>query len=182
MLMRGAPLIGAAAAYGMALARATMLATRRSTAPTPCCSRQPADGGQSALGARAHARRRAQPPARRARRRRLCQGQGDRRRGRGRLRGDRRERRDADRGDMARRRRSAGLPVNVLTHCNAGWLATVDWGTALAPIFKAHAPAFPSMSGSTRRARATRAPASPPGSSTSRACRTPSSPTTPAGI
>jgi methylthioribose-1-phosphate isomerase len=28
-------------------------------------------------------------------------------------------------------------PVNVLTHCNAGWLATVDWGTALAPIYKA---------------------------------------------
>ncbi len=29
-------------------------------------------------------------------------------------------------------------PLNVLTHCNAGWLATVDWGTALAPIYKAH--------------------------------------------
>lgn len=28
--------------------------------------------------------------------------------------------------------------INVLTHCNAGWLATVDYGTALAPIFKAH--------------------------------------------
>jgi methylthioribose-1-phosphate isomerase len=28
--------------------------------------------------------------------------------------------------------------VNVLTHCNAGWLATVDWGTALAPIYHAH--------------------------------------------
>ena len=28
--------------------------------------------------------------------------------------------------------------VNVLTHCNAGWLATVDWGTALSPIFQAH--------------------------------------------
>jgi methylthioribose-1-phosphate isomerase len=28
--------------------------------------------------------------------------------------------------------------VNVLTHCNAGWLATVDWGTALAPIYLAH--------------------------------------------
>jgi methylthioribose-1-phosphate isomerase len=28
--------------------------------------------------------------------------------------------------------------VNVLTHCNAGWLACVDWGTALAPIYKAH--------------------------------------------
>ena len=29
-------------------------------------------------------------------------------------------------------------PINVLTHCNAGWLATVDWGTALAPIYLAH--------------------------------------------
>ena len=28
--------------------------------------------------------------------------------------------------------------MNVLTHCNAGWLATVDWGTALAPIYLAH--------------------------------------------
>jgi len=28
--------------------------------------------------------------------------------------------------------------VNLLTHCNAGWLATVDWGTATAPIYKAH--------------------------------------------
>jgi methylthioribose-1-phosphate isomerase len=31
-----------------------------------------------------------------------------------------------------------GKPVNVLTHCNAGWLATVDWGTATAPIYMAH--------------------------------------------
>ncbi len=31
-----------------------------------------------------------------------------------------------------------GAPVNILTHCNAGWLATVDWGTALAPIYQAH--------------------------------------------
>ena len=31
-----------------------------------------------------------------------------------------------------------GRRVNVLTHCNAGWLATVDWGTALAPIYKAY--------------------------------------------
>jgi methylthioribose-1-phosphate isomerase len=29
--------------------------------------------------------------------------------------------------------------VNVLTHCNAGWLATVDWGTATSPIYQAHA-------------------------------------------
>jgi methylthioribose-1-phosphate isomerase len=34
--------------------------------------------------------------------------------------------------------RKPGAPVNVLTHCNAGWLATVDWGTALAPIYMAH--------------------------------------------
>ncbi|HEX3445747.1 MAG TPA: S-methyl-5-thioribose-1-phosphate isomerase [Chthoniobacterales bacterium] len=32
---------------------------------------------------------------------------------------------------------SGSRPINILTHCNAGWLATVDWGTALAPIYKA---------------------------------------------
>ena len=32
-----------------------------------------------------------------------------------------------------------GRPVNVLTHCNAGWLATVDWGTALSPVYQAQA-------------------------------------------
>ena len=31
-----------------------------------------------------------------------------------------------------------GERLNILTHCNAGWLATVDWGTALAPIYRAH--------------------------------------------
>ncbi len=31
-----------------------------------------------------------------------------------------------------------GKPVNILTHCNAGWLATVDWGTATSPIYQAH--------------------------------------------
>jgi len=30
-----------------------------------------------------------------------------------------------------------GDTVNILTHCNAGWIATVDWGTAIAPIYKA---------------------------------------------
>ncbi len=33
--------------------------------------------------------------------------------------------------------------INVLTHCNAGWLATVDWGTALAPIYLAHDAGLP---------------------------------------
>ena len=31
----------------------------------------------------------------------------------------------------------------MLTHCNAGWLATVDWGTALAPIYRAHDAGLP---------------------------------------
>jgi len=40
-------------------------------------------------------------------------------------------------------RRAPGRVVNVLTHCNAGWLATVDWGTALAPIYRAHDSGIP---------------------------------------
>ncbi len=35
-------------------------------------------------------------------------------------------------------KKQPGETLNVLTHCNAGWLATVDWGTALAPIYMAH--------------------------------------------
>jgi methylthioribose-1-phosphate isomerase len=34
-------------------------------------------------------------------------------------------------------------PVNILTHCNAGWIATVDWGTVTAPIFMAHERGIP---------------------------------------
>jgi len=37
----------------------------------------------------------------------------------------------------------AGKTVNILTHCNAGWLATVDYGTALAPIYLAHDAGIP---------------------------------------
>jgi len=36
------------------------------------------------------------------------------------------------------KRAKTGRRVNILTHCNAGWIATVDWGTALAPIYMAH--------------------------------------------
>jgi methylthioribose-1-phosphate isomerase len=36
-----------------------------------------------------------------------------------------------------------GETINILTHCNAGWVATVDWGTALAPIYKAHDAGIP---------------------------------------
>ena len=36
-----------------------------------------------------------------------------------------------------------GRPLNILTHCNAGWLATVDYGTATAPIYMAHDAGLP---------------------------------------
>ena len=39
--------------------------------------------------------------------------------------------------------KSPGAPINILTHCNAGWIATVDWGTALAPIYMAHDAGLP---------------------------------------
>jgi methylthioribose-1-phosphate isomerase len=40
-------------------------------------------------------------------------------------------------------RSERGRPLHVLTHCNAGWLACVDWGTALAPVYAAHAAGLP---------------------------------------
>ena len=39
--------------------------------------------------------------------------------------------------------KSGNEPVNILTHCNAGWLATVDWGTALSPIYMAYDAGIP---------------------------------------
>ncbi|HVN42507.1 MAG TPA: S-methyl-5-thioribose-1-phosphate isomerase [Steroidobacteraceae bacterium] len=44
--------------------------------------------------------------------------------------------------ERAARARGGG-PVRVLTHCNAGWLACVDWGTALAPVYAAHEAGVP---------------------------------------
>jgi methylthioribose-1-phosphate isomerase len=43
----------------------------------------------------------------------------------------------------AQRRQGGHDRVDILTHCNAGWLATVDWGTALAPIYAAHDAGIP---------------------------------------
>lgn len=45
--------------------------------------------------------------------------------------------------EAAHRRRRRRGPVQILTHCNAGWLATVDWGTALAPVYRAHDAGIP---------------------------------------
>ncbi len=40
-------------------------------------------------------------------------------------------------------RKKKGAPVNILTHCNAGWLATVEYGTATAPVYFAHDKGIP---------------------------------------
>ncbi|MCB1782720.1 MAG: S-methyl-5-thioribose-1-phosphate isomerase [Alphaproteobacteria bacterium] len=40
-------------------------------------------------------------------------------------------------------KKKGGAPVNILTHCNAGWLATVDYGTITAPIYMAHDEGIP---------------------------------------
>jgi methylthioribose-1-phosphate isomerase len=45
--------------------------------------------------------------------------------------------------DLFAKRGDGGEPFHILTHCNAGWLATVDWGTALAPIYMAHDAGLP---------------------------------------
>lgn len=39
--------------------------------------------------------------------------------------------------------RGGDRPLEILTHCNAGWLATVDWGTALAPVYRLHDEGIP---------------------------------------
>jgi methylthioribose-1-phosphate isomerase len=44
---------------------------------------------------------------------------------------------------MWQEKKSGGDAFHILTHCNAGWLATVDWGTALAPIYRAHDAGIP---------------------------------------
>ena len=45
--------------------------------------------------------------------------------------------------EAAHRRKGGRGGVQVLTHCNAGWLAAVDWGTALAPVYRAHDSGIP---------------------------------------
>ena len=42
-----------------------------------------------------------------------------------------------------KRKREPGAPLQVMTHCNAGWLAGVDWGTALAPVYCAQEAGLP---------------------------------------
>lgn len=140
MVVRGAPLIGAAAAYGMALAMAedpsdamlgrayTLLLESR---PTAVNLRWALDDVRALLAPLPAAKRREAAYRRAAE---IC---------------------DED-AEICRRIGENGLGLirkleprdksgrfNALTHCNAGWLATVDWGTALAPIYQAHNAGIP---------------------------------------
>lgn len=140
MQVRGAPLIGATAAYGVCLALRedasdaaleaaceTLMATR----PTAVNLRWALDEMMAAVRNQPHDNRLAAAYARAAS---LC---------------------DED-VETCRQIGANGLPliraaaeakpgatVNILTHCNAGWLACVDWGTALAPIYMAHDAGLP---------------------------------------
>ena len=136
MLVRGAPLIGATAAYGLALAvaedpsddgieraREVLLATR----PTAVNLRWAVDDVQGRLRNVAHDARAAAAYARAAE---ICDADVETCHAIG-LNGEKLIR-------AAWEKAGGDRPVNVLTHCNAGWLATVDWGTALAPVYVAH--------------------------------------------
>ncbi len=139
MVVRGAPLIGASAAYGMALAMAedasdasleragrtigdarptavnlrwAVERMRRRLAELPPTGRKAAAYAEAALIADEDVA--------------VCEAIGEH-------------------GlELIRRAARPGKArIDVLTHCNAGWLATVDWGTALAPIYKAHRAGLP---------------------------------------
>src|SRR3974390_558421 len=136
MLVRGAPLIGATAAYGMALAtrddksdagiqRACdkLMATR----PTAITLKGAMEEMRAALLPLASSARADAAYARAAdiAEQDIAINQGISRSGLPLI-------------QAIAARKKPGEPVNVLTHCNAGWLATVDWGTATAPIYLAH--------------------------------------------
>ncbi|MDR3438491.1 S-methyl-5-thioribose-1-phosphate isomerase [Telmatospirillum sp.] len=143
MWVRGAPLIGATAAYGVALAlRAGQTderldeACRRllATRPTAVNLRWALDDMRSVLRTLAPEKRLAAAYERAARisDEDVAMNAALGEHGAGILR------------DLWEKRRAAGADrLNVLTHCNAGWLATVDWGTALAPVYKAHEAGIP---------------------------------------
>jgi len=136
MVVRGAPLIGATAAYGVALAmradpsdaslaRATALLG--ATRPTAVNLRWAVEAAGALL--------RDTPPGERADAAfdfaaRLCEDDVHRNRRIG----------EHGLGVFREIARAGGRTrqLNVMTHCNAGWLATVDWGTATAPMYLAH--------------------------------------------
>ena len=136
MLVRGAPLIGATAAYGMALAMrsdASDAALERAgrmlaaTRPTAINLRWAVDEMQRALAPLAAS---ARTEAAYARAREIADEDVEINREIG--------RHGLGLIEAIAATKKPGEPVNVLTHCNAGWLACVDWGTATSPIYHAH--------------------------------------------
>jgi len=136
MQVRGAPLIGATAAYAMALAMredssdaalSAALVALLATRPTAVNLAWALDRMAACLELLPPAERHAAAMARAAE---ICDEDVEtcRRIGEHGL--------GLIRAAQARRGKDH---VNILTHCNAGWLATVDWGTALSPIYQAHA-------------------------------------------
>jgi methylthioribose-1-phosphate isomerase len=138
--VRGAPLIGVAAAYGLALALrrdpgdaaleqagALLLATR----PTAVNLRWAIDDLRRRLNSVAPAERAAAAYAR-------AGAMADEDVAINRALGE--HGLGLIRAALAKKR---GGTVNLLTHCNAGWLAAVDWGTALAPVYSAQAAGLP---------------------------------------
>ena len=134
MVVRGAPLIGAAAAYGLALAAradasdASLDAAERTLAATRPTAHNLAWAlrrVRRALGA-LPVPSRSEAAFREAAR--ICDEDVEH------------CRRIGSHGLELIRRLAAKTngPIQILTHCNAGWLACVDWGTALAPIYMAH--------------------------------------------
>ena len=140
MVVRGAPLIGVTAAYGVALAMraspddanlARAIEELAATRPTAVNLRWALDRMARVLGET--------PPAGRAERAyqeaaaiadedvAACEAIG----------------RHGLRVIEQHAARRPGEAVQVLTHCNAGWLACVDWGTALAPVYAAHEAGVP---------------------------------------
>jgi methylthioribose-1-phosphate isomerase len=135
MVVRGAPLIGATAAYGMALAlqanasdahldeAAGILRATRPTAQNLAWALTRMRGALEGVAPQERAAAAFREAAL------ICEADIEQCRAIG-LHGFEIIRRFAD--------TAAGRAVNILTHCNAGWLACVDWGTALSPIYMAH--------------------------------------------
>jgi methylthioribose-1-phosphate isomerase len=141
MQLRGAPLIGVAAAYGVCLA---LRADSSLSSLEEACRRLGATRPTAVNLARALAQvgeaARAAPASARVDVAYACAARlADEAAAAGRAIGEQGlhliEQAARDKGDRD--------PVNVLTHCNAGWLATLDWGTALAPVYLAHRRGIP---------------------------------------
>lgn len=143
MTVRGAPLIGATAAYGMALAMRTDASDTNiekaydllyATRPTAVNLRWALDNSRELLSSKAESQRKEAAYSFAAQ---LCEDD---------------VKINSSIGDngleLFRKRWEevkalGGQRLNVLTHCNAGWLGCVDWGTALSPIYKAHDEGIP---------------------------------------